>query len=275
MLSVSEIKDFFLLESSHAKKELGQNFLINEEVISNICNALEIKDSDTVLEIGPGLGSLTDELVKKTHNLTLVEYDAKFYNFLCKCHEDKGITIVKSNILHFKDYSMNKVIGNLPYYITSDILEFIAKNYRNLEKGVFMIQLEALKRICAKNGKDYNALNLLLMYKYDIKELFRVKKNNFFPEPNVDSVVFSITPKANMDFGFGNTLYKVSKILFTNRRKTIQNNLKTVIKDKETMDKVLSEASLEATLRAEDLSLENYIKLTEVLINNSLIKKED
>ena len=274
MLSVSEIKDFFKLEASHAKKELGQNFLINEDIIINICNALEIEENDTVLEIGPGLGSLTDELVKKTHNLTLVEYDSKFYNFLCKCHEDKGINIVKSNILHFKDFSMNKVIGNLPYYITSDILEFIALNYKNLDKGVFMIQLEALKRISAKNGKDYNALNLLLMYKYEIKELFKVKKNNFFPEPNVDSVVFSITPKENMNFNFGNSLYKVSKILFKNRRKTIQNNLKTIIKDKETMEKVLKEASLESTLRPEDLNLENYIKLTEVLINNSLIKNE-
>ncbi len=274
MLSVAEIKDFFKLEASHAKKELGQNFLINEEVISNICNALEINDNDNVLEIGPGLGSLTDELVKKTHNLTLVEYDAKFYNFLCKCHEDKGIKIIKSNILHFKDYSMNKVIGNLPYYITSDILEFIALNYKNLEKGVFMIQLEALKRICARSGKDYNALNLLLMYKYDIKELFKVKKNNFFPEPNVDSVVFSITPKKDINFNFGNSLYKVSKILFTNRRKTIQNNLKAIIKDKNTMDEVLQEASLNPSLRAEDLSLENYIKLTEILINHSLIRSE-
>ncbi len=269
MLSVNEIKDFFKLENSHAKKELGQNFLINEEVIINIVNALEIKDNDNVLEIGPGLGSLTDELVKRTHNLTLVEYDQKFYNFLNKCHEDKNINIIKSNILHFKDYSMNKVIGNLPYYITSDILEFIAKNYRNLEKGVFMIQLEALKRITSLKGKDYNALNIFLEYRYDIKELFKVKKNNFFPEPNVDSVVFSITPKNNSDFNLGNSIYKVSKILFTNRRKTIQNNLKIIIKDKELMDEVLKESNLLPSLRAEDLLIEDYVRLTKILINKS------
>ncbi len=274
MLSVNEIKDFFKLENSHAKKELGQNFLINEEVIINIVNALEIKDNDNVLEIGPGLGSLTDELVKRTHNLTLVEYDQKFYNFLNKCHEDKNINIIKSNILHFKDYSMNKVIGNLPYYITSDILEFIAKNYRNLEKGVFMIQLEALKRITSLKGKDYNALNIFLEYRYDIKELFKVKKNNFFPEPNVDSVVFSITPKDNSDFNLGNSIYKVSKILFTNRRKTIQNNLKIIIKDKELMDEVLKESNLLPSLRAEDLLIEDYVRLTKILINKSLIKNE-
>lgn len=274
MLKIDEIKDFFKLENSHAKKELGQNFLINQEVIDAIVNALNITPNDNVLEIGPGLGSLTDELVKKTSNLTLVEYDQKFYNFLTKCHGDKNINIVKGNILHFNDYSMNKVIGNLPYYITSDILEFIAKNYRNLSLGVFMIQYEALKRITSKKGKDYNALNIFLDYRYEIIELFKVKKNNFFPEPNVDSVVFSLVPKKNSDFNLGNSIYKVSKILFNNRRKTIQNNLKVIVKDKDLMNEILTLSNLNPSLRAEDLSLLDYINLTKILIDKSLIKNE-
>jgi len=272
MLTIDEIKDFFKLENSHAKKELGQNFLINLKVCEDICDALNINDNDKVLEIGPGLGSLTDILIDKTKNLTCVEYDNKFYNFLNKCYENRGINIVKSNILHFKDYSMNKIIGNLPYYITTDILEFIMLNYKNLDLGVFMIQNEALKRLTAKSGKDFNAINVLIDYKYKLTPLFLVKKNNFFPVPNVDSIVFKMDNDKEKSLDFALSLYKVAKILFSNRRKTIGNNLKSLIKDTNSIEEILNSIDLTQSLRAENLKTEDFVNLTQILLNKGIIR---
>ena len=137
MLSVEEIIDFFKLENSHAKKELGQNFLINSKTCKSIVDFLDIQQSDSVLEIGPGLGALTGYIIGQPSRFTVVEYDQKFVNFLSKNYEGQNIEIVKNNILKYKDFTFNKVIGNLPYYISSDIIESICLNYVNLEKGVF------------------------------------------------------------------------------------------------------------------------------------------
>lgn len=271
MLTTNEIIDFFKLQNSHAKKELGQNFLINNDICEFIVSKLEVEDKDQVLEIGPGLGALTDILVTKTNDYTVVEYDAKFVEFLTKEYEGK-INIVKNNILKFKDFRFNKVIGNLPYYITTDIIEFVVTKFPNLEKAVFMIQRECFRRIVAKNGKDYNAINVLLDYLFDIKEELIVKKDNFFPEPNVDSLVFSLTKKREKELSFAGFLYKTAKICFSNRRKTIQNNLNSFLKNKELTEKIILDSSLKNNARAEELSVINFERLTQVLLNNGVYK---
>ena len=273
MLNINQIKDFFILENSHAKKELGQNFLVDLQTINNIVDSLEIKKGEKVLEIGPGLGALTSELVKKDINLTCVEYDQKFVNFLNKNFESKNnITIIKNNILHFTDFSFEKIIGNLPYYITTDILEYIFKNFRYLKEAVFMVQNEALNRILAFTGKDYNAINVLIGYRYDIKKIFNVSKNNFFPLPNVDSVVFKINIKENTDFNFSIALLKVAKILFKFRRKTIYNNLKVIVSNIEQLTLLLERCGLSSNLRPEQLKIDDFIKITNELIENKFIK---
>ncbi len=271
MLKTDEIIDFFKLERSHAKKELGQNFLINESVAKGIVDSLEIRENDKVLEIGPGLGALTDFLVNSTKYLTLVEYDQKFVNFLSKSYENKNVKIEKNNILKFRDFTYNKVIGNLPYYITSDIVEYVCLNFTNLEKAVFMIQKECLKRFTSKSGKDYNALNVLVLYLYEVEELFKVTKENFFPIPNVESIVFSLKPREGVDKELGKTIYKVSKICFSNRRKTIQNNLSAISKNKSIINGCLKECDLVETVRAEQLSIEQFEKLTKKLLEKGII----
>ena len=168
MLTKNEIIDYFKLVNSHAKKELGQNFLISEEVGRNIVNCLDIQENDAVLEIGPGLGALTGFILEKDYkSYKVVEYDAKFVEFLSKSFDNKNIEIIKNNILKEKELNFNKVCGNLPYYITSEIILKIALEDKTIEKGVFMVQKECYKRIVAKEGKDYNALNVLLDYLFD------------------------------------------------------------------------------------------------------------
>lgn len=273
MLNRDQIKDFFALENSHAKKELGQNFLIDLETIDNIVNSLNVIKGERVLEIGPGLGALTNELIKKDINLTCVEYDQKFVNFLNKSYENcKNLTIIKNNILHFKDFSFKKVIGNLPYYITTDILEYIFKNFENLEEAVFMVQNEALNRILALSGKDFNAINVLIAYRYEIEKLFIVSKNNFFPIPNVDSIVFRIKIKENSDFNFSLALLKVSKILFKFRRKTIYNNLKVIVNNSNELTLLLEKCGLSPNSRPEQLKIDDFIKITNELVENKFIK---
>lgn len=273
MLNKDQIKDFFALENSHAKKELGQNFLIDLETIDNIVSSLNVIKGERVLEIGPGLGALTNELIKKDINLTCVEYDQKFVNFLNKSYENcKNLTIIKNNILHFKDFSFKKVIGNLPYYITTDILEYIFKNFENLEEAVFMVQNEALNRILTLSGKDFNAINVLIAYRYEIEKLFIVSKNNFFPIPNVDSIVFKIKIKENSDFNFSLALLKVSKILFKFRRKTIYNNLKVIVNNSNELTLLLEKCGLSPNSRPEQLKIDDFIKITNELIENKFIK---
>lgn len=267
MLSVSEIIDFFKLNSSHAKKELGQNFLINHDAILKIVNALEIKENDKVLEIGPGLGALTDELVELSSDLTLVEYDAKFVEFLSRSYEEKkNVKIIKNNILKYREYDANKIIGNLPYYITTDIIEHIAIDFKNIETGVFMVQKECLNRITALKGKDYNAINVVLKYLFDLDIITNVKRDCFFPEPNVDSVVFRIRKKENNAIS-ADFLYKIARICFLNRRKTLLNNLGSYLKDKEKVREVLAASNLKETSRAEELSVEDFVNLANQILN--------
>lgn len=270
MLNSEEIKDFFLLESSHAKKELGQNFLIDENIASQIVDELNFKTNEEILEIGPGLGSLTEKLVDRNANLTVVEIDNKFINYLSLAFKDK-IIIKKCNILNYEDCHFKKVIGNLPYYITSEILEKIALDFNNLEEAVFMVQLEALDRILSNKGKNYSPLNILLAYKYKIIKLFKVSKTSFFPMPNVASSVFKLVKKDNIDNVFTSKLYKVATICFANRRKTLSNNLKSLIKDENIIKKVFVSLNLKPTIRAEELSIKDYEILTKELLNLEII----
>ena len=272
MLNKEEIKDFFELEFSHAKKELGQNFLIDQKIITEIVNSLSINDNENILEIGPGLGALTSELLAKNINLTVVEYDQKFVNFLNNCYsKNKNLTVIKGNFLTYKDYSFSKLIGNLPYYITTEIIEHILKDFYNFKEGVFMVQNEALNRLLSLKGKDYNALNIMINYGYDVKKLFLVSKNSFFPMPNVDSIVFKIVRKENSDQKFNLSLLKVSKTLFKLRRKTIYNNLKTIINDENMIKNVLNSVSLKENMRAEELSVNDFTNLTKELLKLNII----
>ena len=272
MLQRDEIMDFFKLQRSHAKKELGQNFLCNQVIINNIIDLLKIDPKDKILEIGPGLGALTNEIVDKSQKYTVCEYDPKFVEYLEKAYGQTNIQINKGNFLKFNDFDFDKVIGNLPYYITSEILLYIALNFKNLKLGVFMIQKEAFNRIVAKKGdSDYNVLNILLDYLFNIEKKFIVGASNFFPMPNVNSIVFTITPK-EIDRNIVLPLYKTIKIMFNNRRKTIFNNLNALVNNKETTTLIINKLKLNVNERPENLDLNNFLDLTNILLNMKIIK---
>lgn len=273
MLNRDEIKDFFRLEGSHAKKELGQNFLCNQKTINEIVSLLNLDENDSLLEIGPGLGALTNDLIGKTKKYTVVEYDAKFVDYLSRAYENQNIEIVKSNILKFKNFDFNKVVGNLPYYITSEIILYIALNFKKTTKAVFMMQQEAYKRITADFGtKDYNVLNVIIDYTYKITRNMIVQNTSFFPMPNVNSVVVSFERRKNIDNDFVKPLLTATRAMFLNRRKTLMNNLNSLVKDKNKAEEILNNLSIASNCRAEELKVADFVNLTHVLLDLGVIK---
>jgi len=273
MLTRDEIKDYFKLESSHAKKELGQNFLCNQKVIDGIVELINPQKEDVLLEIGPGLGALTNDLIGKCDNFTVVEYDAKFVDYLSRAYEGQNIKIVKNNILKYKDFNANKVTGNLPYYITSDILLFVAINFKKLDRAVFMMQREAFKRITAKHGtKDYNVLNIVLDYTFKFKQNMIVPSTSFFPKPNVDSVVIAFNRRKDIDESLIRPLLVCTRAMFLNRRKTLFNNLNSLVRNKERSLEIIVQLGYDVNCRAEELKLEDFVNLTKVLIEEKFIK---
>lgn len=272
MLSTTEIIEYFRLESSHAKKELGQNFLINKNIINKIVQEIDINKEDKILEIGPGLGALTEEIIDKCNNYSVVEYDEKFVRFLNNAYKNRNVVIYKNNIVKHKICDADKVVGNLPYYMTTEIIEHVLLNYPNLNVMVFMIQDECFKRIITKEGKDYNVINVLLEYLCEVTKCFDVKKEAFFPRPNVDSVVIKLTVKNEKNLSFAVNLKKITSILFHNRRKTIANNLNSLIKNKEVTMRVLEENNLSLMLRVESLKLADFVNITNTLLKLGIIK---
>lgn len=266
MLTQKEIIDFYKLENSHAKKELGQNFLLSEEIANQIADSLDLQKEDKLLEIGPGLGAITEKLINKTEKYIAVDVDKKLINFLQNAYKDTNLNVVKENILKFKDYDFNKVVGNLPYYITTDIIEYIALNFKNLEAATFMVQSEFYERITTKDKRIKRPLNYLLEYLFDIKLVTKVKNNQFFPVPTVDSVVFKITKNREKKLSSAGFLYKIIRILFTNRRKNVNNNIGSLLKSEEEKAQLWKEANIAPTTRAEDLTLDDFIRISEIIL---------
>ena len=187
-----------------AKKSLGQNFLIDKNILNKISKQIKLKPNTEIVEIGPGSGNLTEFLIKLgPKKFYVIEKDDKFSDILNEKFNDK-IHIIKSDILKFSDNKIfsneTVVIGNLPYNISSQILIKFILNKDNFKfsKLIFMFQKEMADRIIAKvNSKNYGRLSILANWKFDIKKNFDIKPNSFIPKPKVDSTLISLKKKRN------------------------------------------------------------------------------
>lgn len=250
-------------------KSLGQNFLIDPSVSSRIVDSLNITEDEKILEIGPGLGTLTHFLALRTNPIELVELDKTMVDFLEVVYKDfKNIKIINKDILRVDVSSYDKIVGNLPYYITTDIIVYILLNAAKCRKLVFMIQKEAFPRFSAKVNEDgYGPAAILVSLLGEIRKVVNVGANSFYPNPHIDSIVFEIEfdiskkTKANYD------IYRLAKALFANRRKTILNNLSSLVGSKDKALKMLNQLNIKETLRPENLSKQDYANLY-LLINS-------
>jgi len=271
-----------------SKKSLGQHFLVDKNIIRKIIQEANLTKDDIVIEIGAGHGELTLPLSEQVGHIYAIEKDPGLCYKLKKSIKDKrihNITVIKEDILKvdlhkLEDFSEKKAIimGNIPYNLSSLILQKLISSKDIIKKAVLMFQLEYAKRLTATPGtKEYGALTLLISYHATVKELFYVSRNVFFPKPAVDSMVVEIMfDKSYPNFCESAFRYTVNAT-FSHRRKNILNSLTAYMKGsgigKEELKKVLLDAGIDPTVRAESLKMEDFLRLSsrikEYLLKNS------
>ena len=259
-------KEFFESIKSYkllANKSLGQNFLINPDIAKQIVRMLKIQAGDKVLEIGAGLGSLSYFLAKSPGKSDLIDIDERMLTFLSDQFKDfENVEVKRQNILKCNLEGYNKIIGNLPYYITSSIIEKLLLDGQNAELMVLMTQKEVFPKLLRAHKSP---LSLFLNYVAEISYPTDVNRNNFAPIPHVDSVVFTLKPNKNIKNPDNLRLYKTMKQLFLLRRKNILNNLANFVQNKEKAREILGKMGVDSNKRPEELPVEFYISLLKML----------
>lgn len=252
------------------KKMYGQNFIIDENIINNIIKSAEVDKDTLVIEIGPGAGSLTFKLSEYAKNVLCYEIDTTLKELLQdNLSECNNVDIIfkdflKANVLEdIKKYNYKKlyVVANLPYYITTPIIVKFIEDNIPVDKIVVMVQKEVGDRFKAKpNTKEYNSLSIYLNYYFNVKKLLDISKNVFIPKPNVDSIIVEFTKKENL-YKLKNEklFFNLVKDSFTQKRKTIKNNLKKYNLEK--IEEVLKKYNFDLSARAEQLPIEVFVDI--------------
>lgn len=255
------------------KKQYGQNFLLDDNILKNIVKSAELKKDTNVIEIGPGLGFLTNYLQQATTNVLCYEIDEQMVEHLNELNYN--ISIINDDFLKrnlnkdFKNIFDNSnnitLVANLPYYITTPILLKVLEETTRIDKMIVMMQTEVAKRLCGKpSTKDYNALSVLIQYFTNPRIIFNVSPKSFFPDPNVESSVVMIEKKEepllkveNLDF-----FLKFNRNIFAQRRKTLYNNIQKAYNyDKGLIKKIIKENNLDESVRSEELDVSQIVKL--------------
>jgi len=250
-----------------AKKKFGQNFLIDNHIIKLIVDEIKFTETNKYLEIGPGMGALTSELQKKTKNLDLIEIDPDMIKIL-RAKINGNTQIFEGDVLGFDDNffeGYNVVLGNLPYYIATEIIfRFIPIS--NVDTLYFMVQKEVADRLVGKMGtKENSILTNLVGFNFRTEKCFDIKPESFDPAPKVTSSFIKLT--RHRDYVNEITYVDFKRIVkesFKFKRKNLKNNLKNILNlnDFENLE-------ILPTNRAEDLSIEDFIKITKYMISNA------
>lgn len=260
------------------KKSLGQNFLINPEVYDDIISASEIKKGDNVIEVGPGLGTLTQYLVEIGANVHAVEKDRRLIGFLQeKFLENKNIVIEEGDILNFSPNSYPSifgtsklkaksyyVIGNIPYYLTSHLARIIFERWPRPKKIILVIQKEVAERMTAQ-PPDANLLSISVQYFSEPKIVRKIGKGNFWPMPDVDSSLIVLKPKNPALSGKEQEMFfKAVRAGFSGKRKQLINTLSSGLKfSKVEVSKMLENKGVLSSRRAETLSISEWITIAQ------------
>jgi len=267
------------------KKNLGQNFLKNYKVVENIMANADISEKDMIIEVGPGMGILTEELAKSGASVLAIEKD---FNLIDKLRKDlgkyKNLKITHQDILLFDPESIDgsyKVIANIPYNITSPIIRKFLESSHKPQEMILMVQKEVAERICAKAGSSERGLLTLIVEFYaDAEVLFSVPRTDFYPVPKVDSAVIKLTLNHKVHLRGGSykvepeLFFKLVKAGFASKRQQIHNSLAATLRwDKEKVAGLLEKSEIDPQLRAEDLTLDAWLNLYQNFI--VLYNKED
>lgn len=251
----------------HMSKKLGQNFLISRRVVDDIVRAAELEPGEPVLEVGPGIGTLTQGLAQSGASVTAVELDRRLLDVLdhtLESYENVQIIhgdILKVNIPELMNHKPFKVVANLPYYITTPIIMSLLEMKLPIERLVVMVQKEVAERMVATPGtKAYGALSVAVQYYTEPEIVFDVLPKSFLPAPEVTSSVVrcKLRPKPPVDVMEEAILFRVIKAAFAQRRKTFSNTMKTTGLKKEQIEAILTKAGIDGNRRGETFDLQEF-----------------
>ena len=264
------MKEICRIYEINPQRSKGQNFLVTESIYDKIVASAEIKSTETVVEVGPGLGFLTAKLAKKASKVIAVELDDRLAEVLRIAIDSQGVEnveIVNQDILKFNPENIDpyKIVANIPYNISSILLRNFLSAKNKPEVMVLMVQKEVAERIVAQ-APDMNMLALSVQFFGQAKIIREVKAGNFWPEPKVDSAVIKITTrKTKYSPEDEKIFFRLAKIGFAAKRKMLKNNLCGGLKlkgeERKKIEEIFEKINFSSKLRAEDLSLENWEKL--------------
>ena len=275
--SSAELKKVLDINGFSMQKKFGQNFLINEDARNRLVDALELTQGMKVWEVGPGLGAMTNTILERGADLTVFEIDRGFASLISQFFEDYSakntFRIVEGDVLKTWKGQLEKAgqpdrfFGNLPYNIAATIIADTIENNVRIDRCVFTIQKEVAQRMCAKPGSgDYSSFSALCQWAYDVKPLLDLAGGSFWPKPNVDSRAVLMTKKADFPCCKNPALFiKMQRALFSSRRKTVRNNLSQFLKNNDLAVSCLEQAGIDIMKRAEVLTLDELLKLADVI----------
>jgi 16S rRNA (adenine1518-N6/adenine1519-N6)-dimethyltransferase len=275
--SIKKVRELLADKQLRIKKHFGQNFLTDQNMLRKIADAGKLTKASAVIEIGPGLGGLTEGLLAQAGKVLAYEIDTDLIPILNdQFHNQPHFQLLHQDILeanidadiekHLQGYTDIAVIANLPYYITTPILMRILETSKKVSRLIVMMQLEVASRLAAKpNTKEYNALSIVIQCRANVKTLFKVSRTVFIPAPNVDSAVVSleITPFSALPEKEHKAFYHFVHACFTQRRKTLLNNLLTgpFGKTRSAYETVLTNLGIALDARAEQLEIRRFVDL--------------
>ena len=242
--------------SHQARKRFGQNFLVDDQIISRIVATISPKKSDNIVEIGPGKGALTFPLLQNLDHLSVIEIDRDLISLLKLKKQDK-LTIYEADALKF-DYGLIsdnlRIVGNLPYNISSPLLFRLLSSKNQIIDMTFMLQKEVVDRIVASHGsKTYGRISVMMQAFFKVESMFTVPKESFDPQPKIESAILYLKTRTKPLTENIKLLEKIVKISFSQRRKTLKNCLKSIL--------IQEQTKIDLSQRAEMLSVENFITL--------------
>lgn len=257
----------------------GQHFLIDPNIQRKIVALVDAKPEDLILEIGPGLGALTDQLLLTGANITVIEKDPRFVNILKSEFASGNLTVIEGDILSFNlskilpkkkpTVKLLKVVGNLPYYITTPIVLFLINHRKLIDYAVLMMQKEIIDRMLAQPGtKDYGRLTILARFYADVTREFDVSPSCFSPKPKVKSSVAKFVfhgKEPNVD---ETLFFEVVRFAFNERRKNVLNAVSHGFREiypKAAIESALEESGIKSTKRAEELLLKDFLNLAQAI----------
>lgn len=278
MLKLSKVTFALRKYAIRPAKRLGQNFLIDRNILEKIIDAIGVDKEDVIVEIGPGLGALTGELCKHAKKVVAIEKDGRLYEFLLQNCRFNNLELIHGDVLRY-DFSSKrrvKIVGNLPYYITSPILTRLLENRHFIDTIFVTLQKEFGERLLAKPGqKAYGAISCFVQFYSEPSFLFTIKKTSFYPSPKVDSCFLKISIRNDPPYPLKETpgkpyltgeekLFKIIRAGFGKRRKTILNALHSsgMYATKSGLLHVFESARIDPHRRPETLSLQEFVTLS-------------